>query len=494
MNDSQIKAAMADPAVYRSLLHLDNGDPWVLDGWQDQFFRATDAGWQRAIGHKAAGGFSRAWSVRPRGHSKSTDIGSMVAWALLSAPRERPVKGVVAAADEDQARIVADAVRRIIRANAWLGGYIDVQRGRIINTHTDSECTIIASDAATSYGLLADFIIADELTYWRSRELWDSLFSASAKKPTCFLAVLSNAGIIDSWQHALWLKLQTDPSWFCHSLPGPVASWISPAALAEQARVLLPIVYQRVWLNIWVRGIGDAISLDDITASITQAGPMLGDEPGFYFGGGIDLSSKRDHSAVCILAANPHSGRVRLAYCESWKPRADGTVDVIGVQNAVIRCHYRYARCGFLIDPAEGGHLMLQHLRILGITMAEKSFSSQPNLNQMATSIVQGFRDRKIDLYDDPDLIADLGRLNIQDRAFGVKLAAPRDKQHGHADRAFALAIALPTALAIAMSGGNGSREPPPLLPNTQSDPDWGRDVRDIDSPYPNLRDEFRGR
>ena len=59
------------------------------------------------------------------------------------------------------------------------------------------------------------------------------------------------------------------------------------------------------------------------------------------------------------------------------------------------------------------------------------------------------FRERTISLYDDQELLRGLGKLSIVERSFGCKLEATRDKG-GHADKAFALAIALPDIAACA--------------------------------------------
>jgi len=64
----------------------------------------------------------------------------------------------------------------------------------------------------------------------------------------------------------------------------------------------------------------------------------------------------------------------------------------------------------------------------------------------MARSVLQIFRNRRIALYPDDGLVDDLHRLTIVEKSYGHKLQATRDER-GHADRATALAIVLPTAI-----------------------------------------------
>ncbi|MBL8828641.1 MAG: hypothetical protein JNM18_16790, partial [Planctomycetaceae bacterium] len=67
------------------------------------------------------------------------------------------------------------------------------------------------------------------------------------------------------------------------------------------------------------------------------------------------------------------------------------------------------------------------------------------NLQSMATAIIEAFGERRIELGDDPALLADLRSLRVVEKSFGYRLDAARNAA-GHADRAVALAIALHTA------------------------------------------------
>ena len=89
---------------------------------------------------------------------------------------------------------------------------------------------------------------------------------------------------------------------------------------------------------------------------------------------------------------------------------------------------------------------MAQQLVARGVRCVEVPFVGQ-QLNRMASTLLQVFREARIDLYRDADLLDDLSRLSIVEKSFGYKLEAPHDRKKGHADRAFALAIALPATL-----------------------------------------------
>lgn len=89
---------------------------------------------------------------------------------------------------------------------------------------------------------------------------------------------------------------------------------------------------------------------------------------------------------------------------------------------------------------------MIQNLASEGVATEEMTFTG-PNLNAMASALLQTFRSRMIDLYRDELLIHDLQHMNIVERSFGFKLDPPKSLEHGHGDRAVSMAITLPPAL-----------------------------------------------
>ena len=94
----------------------------------------------------------------------------------------------------------------IVRLNPWLGGILDVQKNLVVNIAAGhpgegGRLDIFTSDVASSWGILPDLIIADELCHWEGDgSLWHSIISSAAKRKNCLLCVISNAGFIDSWQ------------------------------------------------------------------------------------------------------------------------------------------------------------------------------------------------------------------------------------------------------------------------------------------------------
>ena len=58
----------------------------------------------------------------------------------------------------------------------------------------------MASDVASSWGLLIDFAILDEVSMWPTDAMWIFLVSAAEKKD-CLLLAAMNAGFQESWTY-----------------------------------------------------------------------------------------------------------------------------------------------------------------------------------------------------------------------------------------------------------------------------------------------------
>jgi hypothetical protein len=92
---------------------------------------------------------------------------------------------------------------------------------------------------------------------------------------------------------------------------------------------------------------------------------------------------------------------------------------------------------------------MSQRLRKAGLPIHERVFAGK-NLKEMADGLKQLIEAGALEAYDDEEnrLRQDLGKLTIQERSYGYRLAAVSDEM-GHADVATAMAIAIPRALRM---------------------------------------------
>jgi len=487
---TDLRTLQADPVAFRSALLIDTDAgrrslDSVLDDWQRSDFVSLDDGWRAVAGHSIASPSLRGWLERPRGHSKTSDLAAMVSWVLFAS--RRSIRGVAAAADKDQAKLLRDAIASIVRANGWLSSILDVQTHRVVNRHTGSDLTILSSDAATSYGLTPDFIVIDELTHWQSRDLWDSLISAAAKRSKCMVVVITNAGFGGSWQWDIREAVRSDPDWHFGHIDGPRASWISPKHLAEQRRLLPQIAFDRLWLNKWTTGSGDAFTESDLSDSIVLENATRVAERGWLYVAGLDLGISRDASALVVVGkhvgyseeverprkkisrasetlidvgavesdltncgdASYHyhvgTGRLRLCQLHLALPGGKGgRVSIDEIETAIIGLNAMLPLSCVAADPWQAA-LLIERLNKQGVPTEPVDFTGS-NLKSMAMATLDAFTQREIELYDEPTLLADLRNLRVVERSYGFRLESPRTNDGNgtrHGDTATALSLAL---------------------------------------------------
>ena len=174
----------ADRMRFReTMILLEDGTPFgqVMEAWQRADFAALDAGTYR-----------HAYLERPRGHSKTGDLGTEAVVELILG---RPGQALYcAAADEGQAALLFDDVKGKFERHPTLRPLVRILQREVLVTATGSRLKVLASDAPSAYGLRPDWIAVDELAEWKRRDLWDSLWTATGKRPRCRVLVISTAG------------------------------------------------------------------------------------------------------------------------------------------------------------------------------------------------------------------------------------------------------------------------------------------------------------
>ena len=441
-----------NPADFRADLTIDVGGgekrPFsrVIQPWQAGDFKAMDPAWVKLCYGGDSAPWTRAYLERARGHSKTLDIAIAVSWALWASPRK--LRGIVASGDLEQAKLVRNAVDGLVRMNPWLG--LSINNYELKNKATGSECVILSSDAATSYGETPDFVIVDELTHWKKRDLWVSVATSSAKRPDCVFLVISNAGsgLGTSWQWGVREMAVNSDAWYFHSIDGPQAPWITAETLREQENNpgITPKEFARLWLNIWQTETGDALDLKDVDAC-TQDWRMPADERPADIAvviGGMDLSLTKDHTALVWLGLDPESERYRLLNCKWWRPQdfPSKKIQFDVVEEVALLWNRRYDCDVFVYDPWNAPQ-MIQNIERQGFRTADVAHKHEGNRQLMATRILHCFANQRAQLYPCPELRMDFAKLNVVQKSYGFALEATKDAIAGHADRAMAFAMAL---------------------------------------------------
>jgi hypothetical protein len=476
-----LERAAVSPAAFREVLIIPaaRGAVKLSDvqaEFQERDFNSLDPAFM-ALRSGTRPDVRRFWLERTKGASKDTDLAVMLLW-LLSYTK-RPLVAQVAATDALQADELRKAALAIVRLNPWLGRIIDVQATAIVNRHTDSRCDILTADAMGSHGARPDLLIINELTHQRNEEFPLTLMD-NADKVDAVVIIATNAGFRPSWQWT-WRTTAIESGHWCFSHVPTVAPWISREAVAEAQKRNPPSRFARLWGGQWVGGGGDAIAESDLDAALTESGPMTGSEAGWVFSAGLDIGLKRDATALVVVASHvgwfekmpaaqtpslpttidalvdlglldgptqseepgithEPTGRTRLASVQVWRPTGGQKIDLSAVEEACVQANARYGLSSLCADPWQA-EMLLQRLASRGVPAEGVPFVPAV-LQTMATIVLEAFTERAIDLYDDPELLADLRGLRAVERQYGVRLESPRGPA-GHGDSATGLALAM---------------------------------------------------
>lgn len=410
-------------AFRREAILLEDGRPFgdAMELWQQADFFALDVG-----------EFHHAYLERARGHSKTGDIGTeAVTELMLGPPRQRLF---CAAADEDQARLLFEDVAGKFQRSPLLRGSVKITAKELIVRATGSRLRVLASDAPSAYGLRPDWIAIDELAEWRKRELWDSLWTATGKRPQCRMLVISTAGWDQSgiaWEVRKIAEAEAD--WYFSSR-GQCASWIKPAWLEQQRRTLPAHVFARLHLNQWVEGVGAFLTAAEVDAIFSETLPAS-TGPAVI---GLDLGLSKDRSVAAVVRTSADLAVIDTLL--TWRANGSGKVDLTEVEIDVEALARRYG-APIVLDPWQGV-LMAQRLRAKNIKVVEYTFSGEGR-RKLFGALLDLVRNRRLRSRHHEELRRELLGLEVEETAAGWRVDHKPGRHDDHVV-AVGLAVAQP--------------------------------------------------
>ncbi len=190
----------------------------------------------------------------PRGHDKTGLFGRILNFACGFSRYK--VQCIGAATDVDQAKKILSACRRQAELNPWHGVKCKDTGGIAAVSGPCGQVDIITSDAASATGDTTDIFVLDEVGQWKKQDLWNALVSGAGKRPTSVIIVITNAGILDTWQHEALLKAKKSKRWFVFECPERMrlAQWMSQEDYDAIRETIAPGYAKRMLDNIWVAG------------------------------------------------------------------------------------------------------------------------------------------------------------------------------------------------------------------------------------------------
>jgi len=376
------------------------------------------------------GKYRHAYLGRPRGHSKTGDAGTEAVTELMLGDPGREL--YCAAADEEQARTLLRDVVGKFRRNPLLGASVDITRNEITVRATGSRLRVLAADAPTAYGLRPNWIVCDELAWWKKRDLWDALWSASVKNPKCRVIVITTAGWdFTSIVREVWEMARREENWY-FSDRGPCAPpWIAAEDLEQQRRTLPGHVFARLHENRWVAGVGAYLTKDEVDGVFVDAIPAQAGPVAI----GVDLGLSRDRSVIAVCRGAEGAVWVERLFTYLPGPREE-KVDLASVELAVRQAAVSYGG-RVILDPWQAV-FMEQRLAAKGIR-AESFVFTPENRRKLFGTLLDLIRSGRLRCREHGELRKELLGLNVAETPGGWKV---EHKGGAHDDHVVAVALA----------------------------------------------------
>lgn len=309
--------------------------------------------WQRFVFANLFGFVERGTNTRRfrqgivflgRGNGK-TSIAAPIALYLTFVDGEGGAEGYAAAVTRDQARILFDTAREMVKQSPEFRAAAGVKAGAnaIHQEVTASKLVPVSSDAKALDGLNVQVAVCDEIASHKTSEVYDVLLTAMGKRRHPLLLSIStatgnNTGIgrqlwdygvrvldgaqqddrvfiliytvddtDDPWDEATWIK--ANPSWGQAVQPDAIR------AIMRQARnnPAQEAAAKTRHLNIWV-GADEALFSTRAWRDCARQGLTLGEFEGRNCHLGIDLASRTDLAALVLVFPDRDLATGRATY------------------------------------------------------------------------------------------------------------------------------------------------------------------------------------
>lgn len=303
---------------------------------------------------RLVGGPRCFWRTLARGHDKTTGLARAINYALAFG--RRPVQIDHAAADWDQAALLLAAMRKECELNPWLGRRIQLDKKRARGP--GGELYVMTADAPSAAGRIPDIITVDEPTHWRSRDLWDMLWSSVNKRPQTLVFVITNAGVKESWQWDVKEAAKQSPTrWSVYEAPGRLASWMSEENIAEDRKLLAPAEARRLLDNEWIDPAEEAgyLAASDVTAC-DDLGRELGlvyntvGKRGVEYWASIDYGPRRDRTALAVVHQRD-SGLIVPDRLDVWQGSRVEEIQIAQIRSWLHEARQQFVGLNLIVDP-----------------------------------------------------------------------------------------------------------------------------------------------
>lgn len=376
------------------------------------------------------------WLTLPRGHDKTGMLARISSWFLAFSTSAKQC--VAAAVDRDQANILLESMKTEAALNPWLNKRLLFMNYRV-QGHQGSLLKAVSSDAYSSFGYRSDLMVFDELTHWKDRGLWDAIFSGRHKISRSVLVIITNAGVLGSWQHDILesIKPLHGKSWFLYQVPPGqgLNNWMNDEEVKEAERLLPDSVVKRVLHNYWIDPSENCQFVPAMDISICeQIGKSRGlvrreeGQLGFEYFASVDYAPVKDRTAMAVVHKTKEGDIVvdRLDILQGSKERR---VPIARVKEWIDDVRRKFRLEALIVDPYQLEQLSQEYEAIMNVIRFEPR-AGKSNY-ALATSLRTSLCNHNLIWYEGAGLMIRNGKAET----FGDELRALVIKSFGYGFR-----------------------------------------------------------
>jgi phage terminase large subunit-like protein len=304
----------------------------------------------------------------PRKNGKSTDAAALALYLLLADGEPAPeVYG--AAGSRQQAKVILEEAKRMVRQSPVLDEWCTIRRNEIIVPSIDGVYRVVSAEAGLQMGSNPSAVIGDELHVWKGdqgRELYYALTTgmdarehplaiwlttAGFDKDTICYEVFERgvdgeAGMLMYWLGARPKQPLDDPRVWLDANPAP---WRTEALLRRRFLKLPISVFARLHLNVWTET--ESLWLPDGAFEKLSRDTLVPAERVWL---GVDIGLRRDCSAVVAVAVRPGMNGKPRYIVRAWifdPAEKGGVLDLAPIENLIraLGREYNVVECRY--DP-----------------------------------------------------------------------------------------------------------------------------------------------
>lgn len=315
-----------------------NGKPLKLQLWQKAFIQAMFGFVDKDTGLRK---YKKVILFVARKNGKSV-LAAAIATYMLTKDGEGGAEVYSVATKRDQAKIVWEEAKKMIKKSPSLAKRIRCLIGGIYYDATDSLFRALASDSNSLDGLNAHFVVADEVHAWKDKNLMDVMYDSMSAREQPMLLETSTMGTIrqnvfdidydyssgvidgtieDETLLAIIYELDDEKEWVneeCWFKANPALNTIKSlkdlrdkVERAKQNPIELVNLLCKDF-NVRQNGINAWLTFDDLNNE-----EIYSDWKDCYCVGGCDLSSTTDLTCATLLGVVKGKIRVKQMY---WIP------------------------------------------------------------------------------------------------------------------------------------------------------------------------------